>query len=221
MGLRAAVIELGRPGSPFRFVLFPMVHVGDPAFYQAVSRRLRDCDMVVMEGIRGRSRSVSSITRAYHAAKLGRLGLVVQDLDLASLDVPIVYPDMDGREFSQGVRALPLRQRLTWWCLAPVLVPTVLLFGTRAVLASHLTLDDDHGVSARSEGFEEWEALAVDRRDALLIEELARIHEAHGTAPLRVAVVYGAQHMIAVVHTLSARFGYSPRSATWLTVFDY
>jgi hypothetical protein len=177
-----------------------------------------------VEGIRGRSRAATGITLTYRMVKLGRLGLVAQDLDLASLQVPIVYPDMDGRDFDKGWRALPLLQRLTLLCMPLVLGPLVFLFGTRAALARHLTLDDDHGLGGvleDSEGFEEHDALLLDRRDDLLIEELTRIHEAHGTEPLRVAVVYGAQHMIAVVHTLSARFGYNPRSATWLTIFDY
>jgi pheromone shutdown protein TraB len=63
--------------------------------------------------------------------------------------------------------------------------------------------------------------LLVDQRDRLLIEALSEIHQTRGTEPLTVAVVYGAQHMIAVVHVLSARFGYVPRVGDWLTVFDY
>jgi hypothetical protein len=34
-------------------------------------------------------------------------------------------------------------------------------------------------------------------------------------------VVYGAGHVPAVVRALLARYGYRPRSAEWLTVFDF
>src|SRR5439155_5736896 len=30
IGVRSAVIELRRPGSPLRYVLFPMIHMGQP-----------------------------------------------------------------------------------------------------------------------------------------------------------------------------------------------
>jgi pheromone shutdown protein TraB len=63
--------------------------------------------------------------------------------------------------------------------------------------------------------------LIVDHRDALLIDALVSIHEARSTEPIAVAVVYGAGHMPAVVRALLARYGYRPRAADWLTVFDF
>jgi len=36
-----------------------------------------------------------------------------------------------------------------------------------------------------------------------------------------VAVVYGAGHMPGVVHHLATAYGYRPRDAEWLTVFDF
>lgn len=221
LGLRSAVIELRRRGGQVRFVLFPMVHIGEPAFYAAVTERLRDCDLVVVEGIQGRSRSASLLTLSYRLVKRGRLKLVVQDLELESLGVPILRPDMSGGEFERGWRAIPLRTRLVMWCVLPVFVPVVFLFGTRARLAEHLQLEDDHGLGGYLEGFEDLDELLVDERDRRLIDTLTTIHETSDGRPLKVGVVYGAQHMIAVVHTLSARFGYVPRAASWLTVFDY
>jgi hypothetical protein len=220
MGLRSAVIELRRRGGSVRFVLFPMVHLGEPSFYEAVMGRLRDCDLVVAEGIQGRSRRVSALTLSYRLVKR-RLGLVTQKLDLGSLEVPVLRPDMTGREFDLGWRGIPLRHRLLVWCVLPVFIPVVFLFGTRARLAGHLSLEDDHGWGGRMEGFEELDKVIGSDRDRLLIDALAAIHESRGAEPLTVGVVYGAQHMIAVVHVMSARFGYVPRAADWLTVFEY
>jgi hypothetical protein len=222
MGLRSAVIELRRQGGSLRFVLFPMVHLGEPSFYEAVMERLRGCDLVVAEGIRGRSRAASALTLSYRLVKRGRLGLVAQKLDLESLAIPVLLPDMTGGEFDLGWRGVPLRQRLLIWCVLPVYVPMVFLFGNRARLAGHLSLEDDHGMGgSHREGFEEMLKVLRDDRDRLLIDALAAIHETHGAEPLRVGVVYGAQHMISVVHVLSARFGYVARTGDWLTVFDY
>lgn len=220
MGLRSAVIELRRPGTPLRFVLFPMVHVGEPAFYAAVMARLRQCDMVVAEGVQGRSSTVSALTLAYRM-RPGRLGLVPQRLELESLHVPVVRPDMAAADFDRRWRGVPLAKRLLVWCGLTVFVPAMWLFGTRATLAGRLRLDDDHGLGGYVEGFEDIDKVMTDDRDRLLVDALSTIHEAHASEPLRVGVVYGAHHMIAVVHALSARFGYVARAAEWLTVFDY
>lgn len=50
----------------------------------------------------------------------------------------------------------------------------------------------------------------VDRRDAKLVEALATIHDERQGEQLDVAVVYGAEHMAAVVHQLAARYGPVP-----------
>lgn len=221
MGLRSAVIELRRPGGSLRFVLFPMVHIGEPSFYEAVTEQLRGCDLVVAEGIQGRSRAASLLTLSYRLVKRGRLGLVTQSLDLGSLEVPVLRPDMSGGDFDLGWRGVSVLRRLLIWLVLPVFILVVFLFGTRARLAGHLSLDDDHGLGGYVEGFEDVDKVLSDGRDRLLVDALAAIHETRGTEPLRVGVVYGAQHMIAVVHVLSARFGYVPRSGDWLKVFDY
>jgi hypothetical protein len=221
MGLRSAVIELRRPGGSLRFVLFPMVHIGEPSFYEAVMDQLRGCDLVVAEGIQGRSRAASMLTLSYRLVKRGRLGLVTQNLDLGSLNIPVLRPDMSGGDFSRAWRGVSVLHRLLVWLVLPVFIPVVFLFGTRARLAGHLSLDDDHGLGGYIEDFEDMDKVLSDDRDRLLIDALAAIHETRGTEPLLVGVVYGAQHMIAVVHVLSARFGYVPRAGDWLRVFDY
>jgi hypothetical protein len=41
------------------------------------------------------------------------------------------------------------------------------------------------------------------------------------TAKPRIAVVYGAGHMPALTRYLVAKYGFRPREAEWLTVFDF
>ncbi len=41
LAVRSAVIRLRRTGTPLQFVLYPMIHMAEPAFYAAVTRRLR------------------------------------------------------------------------------------------------------------------------------------------------------------------------------------
>jgi hypothetical protein len=47
---------------------------------------------------------------------------------------------------------------------------------------------------------------------------LAAIHHERAHEPLRVAVIYGAAHMLAVIEALRT-LGYQPSTSEWLTVF--
>jgi hypothetical protein len=223
-GVRSAVVRLQCAQTPMRFVLFPMLHVGSAAFYSEVAARLRGCQLVVAEGIRGRSASVTALTRAYRLLRRSRrLDLVVQELDLGGLGVPVVGADMSAAEFGQRWRRLAVVPRLLIWCLVPVFAAGMALFGSRRFLARALgSLDDLPAREERvPEGFEALEQLIVNERDRLLLDALASIHEQRRDEPIAVAVVYGAAHMRAVVHYLSARFGYRPVEADWLNVFEF
>jgi hypothetical protein len=221
-GVRSAVVRLQHPQTPMRFVLFPMLHLGSADFYREVATRLHGCQLVVAEGIRGRSTAALALTRAYRLLRRSqRLGLVVQELDLGGLGVPVIGPDMSAAEFGQRWRQLAVVPRMLVWCLVPLFACGIALFGSRRFLARGLgSLDDLPAREERvPEGFEDMERLIVDDRDKLLLDALASIHEQRCHEPIEVAVIYGAEHMRAVVHDLSARFGYRPVSADWLNVF--
>ncbi|WP_235437560.1 hypothetical protein [Micromonospora sp. RV43] len=65
LGTRSAVLRLRRPGSRLEFLVFPMLHVASPALYAAVTKRLRECDLLVVEGVSGRSAVGSALTLTY------------------------------------------------------------------------------------------------------------------------------------------------------------
>lgn len=224
VGLRSAVITLARRESPLRFVLFPMVHLAEQSFYDSVTERLRTYDLIVAEGIKGRAVSGSLLTSAYRFAESNdRLRLVVQKLPLNSLGVPVLWPDMTGEEFDQGWGRVPLAQRLVLSVGAPVFGLGMRLFGTREWIGSSLEMEDlpTPEDEAAEEAYGEVTNLVVDQRDALLVEALSSIHQEGSHEPVKVAVVYGAGHVPGVVNALGARFRYFPRSAEWLTVFEY
>src|SRR5260370_38645497 len=62
VGVRSAVITLKQGDTPMQFVLFPMIHLGTPGFYQAVMSRLRSCQLLVSEGIPGKATTGSLLT---------------------------------------------------------------------------------------------------------------------------------------------------------------
>src|SRR5262245_941540 len=105
MGTRSAVLRLRRRGSDLTFVVFPMIHVGSPGFYEEVQRRLATCAVVVMEGVSGRSAIGAAITASYRVIPANKKsGLVEQDFDLDALDAEIIHPDVTGEEFDESWR---------------------------------------------------------------------------------------------------------------------
>jgi len=223
-GVRSAVITLRSAGTPMRVILVPMIHLGSPGYYRSVTARLAGCDLIVAEGVSGRSVVASALTLAYRLpARSRRLGLTVQDIDYASLGIPIVRPDVTARQFRERWRSVPALQRLAVWCLVPPFALAFALLGTRRTLSRYLALDDlpTPLEDQARQMIPQLTELLLDHRDGLLVDCLASIHQAHQSESIDVAVVYGAEHMRAVAHELLRRYGYRPREAEWLNVFDF
>jgi hypothetical protein len=221
-GVRSATITFSRPATALRFVIYPMVHLADARFYAQVSERLRQCDLVVVEGAGSRSVTASALSASYRWLEgSSRLALVVQRIDYRALGVPIVNPDITADEFDAGWRGLPLRQRLALFLVTPVYVLQMRLFGTRRFIAQYLAEEEEGHVDRvfEDQGWEEMDELIMDRRDRLLVEAIRSIHQDRHAEPIVVGVVYGAAHMRAVVNALWT-LGYRPGDARWLTVFD-
>lgn len=133
--------------------------------------------------------------------------------------VPVVNPDVTAWEMHEELAKLP------WWMyplfvlVAPVVGLVTALRGTRAFLTEDLVVEDlpstlraelvaDHPLT---------HALTA-RRDERLLEALGEIHTEHAGKASRVAVVYGAAHVPAIVSGLWGRYGYRAYEAEWLVV---
>ena len=224
-GVRSAVLTFRRQGGPLTFVLYPMIHLAEPGFYAEVQARLRASDLVIAEGGAGRSIRIRALTRSYRWAEGNRrLGLVVQHIDYKSLAVPVVYPDMSGAELDhQWQQRIPLLTRAGVVLLATIFAVGMRMFGRRRFIARHLgSLDDLSALDNRAlTADSRWEAvdeLIVDARDRLLVDAVKSIHDRQQHEPAHIAVVYGADHMVAVVQGLYL-LGYRPSKAEWLTAF--
>jgi hypothetical protein len=224
LAVRSAVILLRRRGTPMRYVFYPMVHVAQPSFYAEVSRRLKEVDVIVEEGVHGPpSVLTSALTLSYRVARFNRrAGLVEQDLDLDGLDAVVVRPDISTVEFAAGWRRVPLKHRLMVALVLPLVIVTRLLGGSRAIWSRVTDVEDLPSPSeeAASERLPELDAAFGGERDVALLAALSRLHEERSTEDIEVAVVYGAGHVAAVVHALNDRYGYKARSAEWITVVN-
>ncbi|WP_419994377.1 hypothetical protein [Streptomyces boninensis] len=217
MGVRSAVWVLRRGSVPLAFRVFPMVHLGEQAFYDEVSRQLAACDIVVMEGW-GEERAPGWWTRAYRRIRQWRReDFVYQNLRLPE-QAKVVWPDLDDLPADRPPR--PRWMRLAFAALFPVL-PLIYLW---LVLRGHTRLIEDftgHDVNDDTSYHTEpllLDPLILDDRDTRLITALHRIYDAHEMDPLEVAIVYGAHHIGPVIHALHAAYGYRPNDGEWLRV---
>ncbi|MCX5008995.1 hypothetical protein OHB05_41480 [Streptomyces sp. NBC_00638] len=219
--VRSAVITMRRAGTPLEFVIFPMLHVASPTFYSQVRLRLRECDLIVMEGIRGKSVGISTLTLAYRfAPRRRRNGLQEQrDELLLSETAQVINPDVTAAEAIGDLKALSRWTYLLLLVAAPVMGLVFALRGPRAFLDEDLVVEDlPSTLQAEMMADNPVIHALTDRRDKRLLDALGEIHAEHGDEPIRVAIVYGAGHVPAITSGLMDRYGYRPREAEWLTV---
>ncbi|MFC6887164.1 hypothetical protein [Actinomadura yumaensis] len=212
VGVRSAVLTLGCRTSPLRFVLFPMVHVGERGFYDEVAERVARCALIVAEGAPSGSAPVQE-----RMARLRWDGLVDQSaaLDLESLGVPVVF------ESGRPGPARSSAERLLDGAVDSAAAVGLRLLGRYRDPRGLPSLDeagehDDRWVQGRVAGA--IRRTVVDDRDERLVATLADVHRERRGEPVSVAVVYGAAHMYAVVAALRARFRYYVQDAEWLMV---
>lgn len=222
LAIRSAVITMRRKDTPLTFVLFPMIHVASPAFYAQVRSRLAACDLIVVEGIRGRSRRLRAITLVYRLApRRRRFGLVVQEQGALLPDgVPVVNPDATAAETLADLKELPRWRYLLVLVAAPVMGLVFAVRGPRAFFNEDLAIEDlPRTLSAELEAETSLRHALSDRRDRLLLDALTKIYRERCEEPGVVAVLYGAGHIPAATAGLMERHGYRPRAAEWLTLY--
>ncbi|HYA45175.1 MAG TPA: hypothetical protein VED59_06190 [Acidimicrobiales bacterium] len=222
-GVRSSVMTMERAGARARFVLFPMIHLGAPSFYDEVACRLKKCDLVLSEGVTGRR--TSFVTLAYRiAGRIRRFGLVDQGrgLRMLSLGVPVENVDATAAQFGRSWRRAPRFARILLLLAAPLFGLWLIVSGSRAFIARDIEVNDlpnpedafmPDPVAALSDA-------VVRDRDKLLCAAIAREADvAEDSADKTIGVVWGAGHMPAVTHFLLGPLGYHVAKAEWVTVF--
>jgi hypothetical protein len=134
----------------------------------------------------------------------------------------IVHADLSGEEFTKVWHKVPLWLRVSVYVLVPVIGARRRWFGSRETLAKGLSLDD---LASRDEilNFSP-ETVALNQailnaRDVCLVGRLSEQLDDPAPGVRRLAIVYGAHHMRAVLRELTHRRGYHVEGGDWLTVF--
>jgi hypothetical protein len=218
VGTRSAVLRCTRRGGGPVVLLFPMVHVATPEFYREVERRLRECDLLVVEGIAGDSAVRDALTATYKVIPANdESGLVVDDIPYGDLGVPIVTPDMTAGELDDGFRDLPWKTRLLTWAAIPVVTVEQYFAGRRTILNLEVNDLPTEAEELGGEDLDQLTDLLLDRRDEQVFAALAEIVRDRGDEKIEVAVVYGAAHVPGILRGLYT-LGYRVVSADWVMV---
>jgi hypothetical protein len=110
--------------------------------------------------------------------------------------------------------------RLAVYLISPLIGLQRRWFATRQSIAKGMSLDDQPSqkelVEWSPEGGELTDAI-LNSRDERLLDRLRE--QLSGEPATRIAIVYGAMHMRAVVLELTTRQGYMTGASDWLTVF--
>jgi hypothetical protein len=217
-GTRSAVLRLKRPGTALEFLVFPMIHVASPEFFAAVEERLRRCDLLVVEGVSGRSALVRAFTMTYRVIPANRRsGLVEDNIPYRSLGVPVICPDATAEDVERSWSQVPIQHRLATYAMLPAVAAMQFFGGRQRLLSPEAEVNDLP--SPRDEEFaEHFDRVLLRERDARLLAALTEIHRTRSHERVDVAVVYGAGHVPTLVRGLLDRHGYRVRTAEWLTV---
>jgi hypothetical protein len=239
IGLRSAVTTFTRPATPLRFILFPMVHVGEQQFYDEVAARARLCQVVVAEG------TPSQFVPAQEWMARQRWGPFVDQvaaLRLESLGVPVCWeatPDhrpknepgirpgtrtgkRDG--YRSGNRQKSPVEDLISRVTDVVGAATI---GLARKFIDPRILDSVDQAETYDESAGDLTGGWFDRnieynvrtvRDARLTARLDEVHRARATERVSAGVVFGAAHMPAVAAHLGGKLGYIAANSDWLTV---
>ena len=221
IGVRSAVFSLECDDDGLRFTLFPMIHVGEPAFYEDVERRLENCDVILCEGVK--SPTVSLLTLSYRFfAPNERLGLVLQSvMKLEQLHDRVVHADVSGDAFERRWSKLPFLWRHALPLIAPAYGLYLRYFGTRALLARHCAFSYRKTAEEVLEGedIRAVKGVLLGWRDRHLIGVIDQLRAKHRGTGAHIGVVYGAGHMRAVIRHLVRDCRYRIAGSEWVKVF--
>jgi len=225
LGVRSARLSLTSAKSNVAVTLFPMVHLGEAAFYKAVYEDASQHDAMLVEGLK--SPITTRITRTYRwIAGSRRIGLALQPRhpEQSNSRATIIHADLSHAEFEEHWRKLALFRRLVLYAAAPTIGLYYRWFGSRRSIGRRCgDLDDLPDRNEVLNWSPEWAGLdnaVMTVRDERLLKVMNDYLDMPSSDPRRLAIVYGAHHMRAVLKDLERNRGFRVAKGTWMTVFE-
>jgi hypothetical protein len=222
LGLRTARLVFRSRTLPDTVTLYPMVHVGEEAFYRESYAEAFEHDVALVEGVR--SPVGRHLTRSYRWIELARLGLVLQPKapPPETVRARIVRADLSTDEFHREWRKVSVAMRALCYLFAPLIGLHRRSFASRERLIRKQSLEDRRSAEEIlnwSPRFEPFTHSILHARDQRLIECLGAELEGCAGQGKRIAIIYGAMHMRAVLRELGRR-GFYCVEASWRTIIS-
>jgi hypothetical protein len=222
IGVRAAIVRLTSRKAKLVWLMFPMIHLGERAYYRQVEEKMAVCDVVLAEGVD--SQIANALTMSYRLAANSDSGTVVQRPTKPATDHMVVqHADMSGSEFDAAWQRMPIGLRLGIPLMAPLYGLWLRFVANPEEWHSKLQTDDlptNDEVLLEGEYPALFKVLFHDRHEHLF-HQIDAVQQRWGGLDRVAGVAWGAKHIGAVTEYLSNRWGYIARSADWVTVFDY
>jgi hypothetical protein len=214
IGIRSAVITLRHRVTPLRFVLIPMVHVAEPRFFREVADLARTCALIVAEA--GPSR-YAPMQAMMARIRWDHLVDQIGALDLEALGVPVQWEYPPDDRPKSGLEQAKAR---AGDAAAAVVLRALGRYGSPLGLPSLDQADehDDRWEPAGSGPLGRIIQGQLYGRDSQLVKALTALHAQRQHEPVKIAVVFGAAHIPAVVDCLAGKPGYYVENAQWLMV---
>ncbi|MEP7075527.1 MAG: hypothetical protein ABI878_06920 [Acidobacteriota bacterium] len=222
--VRSSVYSMRKVGSGIELLLFPMVHIGTRTFFEQVSERIRECDVIFLEGVGGRRADL--LTLSYRCIRfIRRMDLVTQQegLDIKTFREKIRNADIGANEFAAKWRGQSILFRLLIYAAVPVYSIYLALFGTRHLIAENIAVEDletSDEVLLTDNDTEKFGDILLKDRDTIIIKYFSDFLLTNAGQSKTVAIVYGALHMRNIMNYLFEVEGYRIVDSEWLTVFD-
>jgi len=223
LGVRAARQTMESADKKVSVTLFPMIHIGQESFYRQVYDDALQHDVVLVEGIR--SPVTRLITSSYRWIDTAKLALMVQPRHPGSVNGKprIVHADLSTDEFHRHWRELPVWLKLLVGICAPLMGIHRRLYATRESLAEAMEMEDrlsSEEILSFDPRFAALRRTILNVRDQRLVEKLCDELDRQTDRPRKIAVVYGAAHMRAVLAELGRR-NFRTGGASWQLVMDF
>jgi hypothetical protein len=205
---------MAHPDHDLKITLYPVFHIGSPAFYATLSDDLRRFRLFLLEGVRFRGR------RPLYDLIARNLGVVTQRSHLRLPEgSECLSLDMTEAEFKREVRELPIQWYLVLWFLRP------LLWAFTATASGRDAMWRSFGARRRSRANDDAEepltTLIKTKRDRVMSELLRKFacDEQRIKAAVPAAVIVGASHAPVLYATLRA-CGYRKGNVRWFEVLE-
>lgn len=214
-------MEFRHRNSAVSVTLFPMVHVGEPSFYEKTYEEAFSHDVALIEGVH--SPVSRHLTRSYRWLNFEKLGLTLQPKPPSKekASAKVIRADLSTDEFHREWRKISLPIRALFFVLVPFVGLHRRLFASRETIGRKMSLEDRKSAEEIlnwSPRMEPVHHSVLHARDARLLECLGEELDSDETK--RVAVVYGAGHIRSVVRELAKR-GFYCSEASWRTIFPF